>query len=75
MTTTERLSLVTPTVEEGRDLAIKLARSTVKATQPDAEVRARLRPVYAEDPLALVAIAHVVAAEFATIAAANDYWR
>jgi hypothetical protein len=75
MTTATRLSLITPTVEEGRELAIKLARSTVKATQPDAEVRGRLRPVYAEDPLALVAIAHVVAAEFATIAEANHYWR
>ncbi|MET1076375.1 MAG: hexameric tyrosine-coordinated heme protein [Umezawaea sp.] len=75
MTTAVDLSLITPTVEQGRALAIKLARSTVKATQPDAEVRGRLRPVYAEDPVALVAIAHVVAVEFATIAAANHYWR
>ncbi|MFD9739002.1 hexameric tyrosine-coordinated heme protein [Umezawaea sp. NPDC059074] len=75
MTTATGLSLITDTVEEGRDLAIKLARLTVKATQPDAEVRGRLRPVYAEDAGGLIAIAHVVATEFATIAAANHYWR
>ncbi|MBQ0891098.1 hexameric tyrosine-coordinated heme protein [Streptomyces sp. RM72] len=68
-------TLITAGPEEGRALAIKLARGSVKATQPDAEVRGRLRPVYAEDPSDLVAIAHVVAVEFATIAAANDYWR
>ena len=75
MTAAADLSLITSTVEEGRALAITLARSTVKATQPDAEVRRELRPIYAEDPVALVAIAHVVAVEFATIAAANHYWR
>ncbi|MDQ0784796.1 hypothetical protein QFZ63_000289 [Streptomyces sp. B3I7] len=68
-------TLITADPDAGRALAIKLARGTVKATQPDAEVRGRLRPAYAEDPGSLVAIAHVVAIEFATIAAANDYWR
>ncbi|MDR7276936.1 hexameric tyrosine-coordinated heme protein [Catenuloplanes atrovinosus] len=68
-------SLITATPEEGFDLAIKLSRMAVKKTQPDDEVRARLRPVYAEDPTALVAISHVVAANFQTVAAANGYWR
>jgi hypothetical protein len=68
-------SLLTATPNEGRELAVKLARLAVKTTQPDAEVRGRLRPVYAEDPVALIALTHVVATEFATIAAANDYWR
>lgn len=68
-------SLVTATPEEGRALAIKLARSTIRAIQQDPEVRKRLRPEYAEDPDSLTAAAHVVAIEFATIAAANDYWR
>jgi hypothetical protein len=67
--------LLTETPELGRELAIKLARSSVKATQPDAEVRGRLRPVYAESADSLIAVAHVVAVEFATIAAANEYWR
>ena len=67
--------LITETPEEGRELAIKLARSSIKATQPDAEVRKALRPVYAGDASDLIAVAQVVATEFATIAAANQYWR
>ncbi|MEU1513874.1 hexameric tyrosine-coordinated heme protein [Streptomyces sp. NPDC005811] len=68
-------SLITATPEEGRELALKMARLVIKATQPDDEVRGRLRPVYAENPDSLIAIGQVVALEFATIAAANDYWR
>ena len=68
-------TLITDSPAEGRALAVKLARLSVKATQPDAEVRARLRPEYAEDPRALLAVAQVVATEYATIAAANNYWR
>lgn len=68
-------SLITPTPEEGRQLAVKMARLVVKLTQPDADVRANLRETYANDPNMLILITQVVAAEFATIAAANDYWR
>lgn len=68
-------TLKTATPEEGYDLAVKLARVAVKLTQPDAAVRERLRPGYAEDADALVAISGVVATHFATVAAANDYWR
>lgn len=68
-------TLITATPEEGRQLAIKMARLVIKATQPDDAVRARLRDVYANDALALIQIGHVVATEFATIAAANNYWR
>lgn len=68
-------SLLTATPEEGRALAIKLARLTVKATQPDDATRQRLRPIYAEDPGLLIQLTHVVAVEFATVAAANRYWR
>lgn len=68
-------SLLTETPEEGRQLAIKMARLVIKATQPDASVREKLRPVYAEDPSMLIAIGQTVAIEFATIAAANNYWK
>ncbi len=68
-------TLKTATPEEGYDLAIKLARVAVKATQPDAAVRDRLRPEYAEDAEALIAVSQVVATHFATVAAANGYWR
>ncbi len=67
-------TLITKTPEEGRHLAVKMARLIVKATQPDAATRERLRGVYAEDAGMIIAIGHTVALEFATIAAANKYW-
>ncbi len=68
-------SLITKTPEEGRQLAIKMARLTIKVTQPDASVREKLRPEYAEDAAMLISVGQVVALEFATIAKANNYWR
>jgi glycerate-2-kinase len=68
-------SLITKTPEEGRQLAIKMSRLIIKVTQPDAAVRERLRSVYAEDAAMLIAIGQMVAMEFATIAAANNYWK
>lgn len=67
-------SLITETPEDGRQLAIKMARLVIKATQPDEAVRNRLRDVYANDAAMLISIGQVVATEFATIAAANKYW-
>lgn len=68
-------TLITQTPAEGYDLAVKLSRVAIKLTQPDAAVRDRLRPDYAEDPDALIAISQVAATHFATVAAANDFWR
>ena len=68
-------SLITKTPEEGRQLAIKLSRLIIKVTQPDAAVREKLRAVYAQDAAMLIAIGQTVAMEFATIAAANNYWK
>jgi glycerate-2-kinase len=68
-------SLITSTPEEGRMLAIKMSRLIIKVTQPDAAIRERLRSVYAQDAMMLIAIGQTVATEFATIAAANNYWK
>jgi hypothetical protein len=68
-------SLLTETPEEGRQLAVKLARLTVKLTQPDEQKRQQLRTAYDNDAMMLIAVSQVVATEFATIAAANRYWR
>ncbi|WPO77119.1 hexameric tyrosine-coordinated heme protein [Flavobacterium sp. KACC 22761] len=68
-------SLITNTPEEGRQLAVKMARLIIKITQPDAAIREKLRPIYAEDAAMLIAVGQTVATEFATIAAANNYWR
>ncbi|WP_113912803.1 hexameric tyrosine-coordinated heme protein [Roseovarius dicentrarchi] len=67
-------SLKTANPTEGYDLAIKLARMTIKITQGDADVRDRLRPDYAENADSLIAVSAVVATHFATVAAANGYW-
>ena len=68
-------TLKTATPQEGYDLAVKMARVAVKMTQPDAAVRDTLRAVYANDADALIASSQVVATHFATVAAANDYWK
>lgn len=68
-------TLITDTPQAGYDLAVKLSRVSVKMTQQDAAVRDRLRTVYAEDSDALIAVSQVVATHFATVAAANGYWR
>jgi hypothetical protein len=68
-------TLITKTAEEGRALAITLARHTIHAMQKEVEVLQNGRAQYAHDPYGLIAAGHVVAVEFATIAAANNYWR
>ncbi|MCB0507305.1 MAG: hexameric tyrosine-coordinated heme protein [Bacteroidetes bacterium] len=68
-------SLITETPQQGFELAITLSRRGVKYTQPDTEVLHKLRPQYANDPDALTAASHVIAVNFQTIAAANNYWR
>lgn len=68
-------TLITATPEEGRALAMLMARKSIGAIQPDAEVRKSLRPEYSTSADSLTGAAHVVAIEFATVAAANKYWR
>ncbi len=68
-------SLLTSTPEEGRQLAVKMARLIIKLTQPDEEKRKQLREVYGNDAMMLIAVGQTVASEFATIAAANNYWK
>ena len=67
-------TLKTDTPEEGYNLAVKLARKAVGMTQPDAEVREGLRPVYANNADSLTFASQVVAINFQTVAAANNYW-
>jgi len=68
-------SLLTATPQEGFELAITLSRRGVKYTQPDVEVLKGLRHGYANSSDALTAASQVVAINFQTVAAANDYWR
>ena len=68
-------TLITDTPQAGFELAITLSRRGVKYTQPDTAVLHRLRPVYAENADSLTAASQVVAINFQTVAAANNYWR
>ena len=68
-------SLITDTPQAGFDLAVTLSRRGVKTTQPDMEVLQKLRPVYANDADSLTAASQVIAINFQTVAAANNYWR
>jgi hypothetical protein len=72
----EKLStLKTATPQEGFELAVKLARLAVKLTQPSEEILTQLRTAYAQDAAQLIAASHVVAVNFQTVAAANNWWR
>ncbi len=68
-------SLVTPDAQSGYELAIKLSRMGVKYTQPSEEVRNKLRDDYANNADSLTAASQVVAINFQTVAAANNYWK
>lgn len=68
-------TLITDTPQEGFELAITLSRRGVKYTQPDGEVLHKLRPEYADSAGGLTAASQVVAINFQTVAAANNYWR
>lgn len=68
-------SLKTNTAQEGFELAIKLSQKGVEYTQPDLEIRKKLRPKYSKDADSLIAVSHVVATNFQTVAAANNYWK
>ena len=68
-------TLVTDTPQARCELALTLSRRAVKYTQPSAEIREKLRPVYSNDADSLIAASQVVAINFQTIAAANNYWR
>jgi hypothetical protein len=68
-------SLITETPDEGFALALTLSRRGVALTQPNRDVLSTLREAYARDPNSLIAASQVVAINFQTVAAANNYWR
>lgn len=68
-------TLITATPEEGRALALRMSRHMIHNIQPDLDVLKSGRPEYAMKAEGLIAAAQVVAIEFQTIAAANNYWR
>lgn len=68
-------TLITNTPEEGRALAILMARHTIHNIQQDLDILKCGRRMYSVDPNSLIAASQVVAIEFQTIAQANNYWQ
>ncbi len=52
-----------------------MARHSIHNIQLDLDVLKGGRPTYSTGPDSLIAASQVVAIEFQTIAAANNYWR
>lgn len=67
--------LTTQIHQESCALVVKLTRMAIKLTQPDADACKRMRPDYAQDGNALIAVGQVVATHFGAIALAGDYWK
>jgi Hexameric tyrosine-coordinated heme protein (HTHP) len=57
-------TLITPSPEAGRALALTMARHTIHNIQPDLDVLKADRPNYAAKPEDLIAASQVVAIEF-----------
>lgn len=68
-------SLITKTPQEGFELAIMMSRKGVGYVQPDPAVKAKLREVYANNADSLTFASQVIAINFQTVAAANNYWK
>lgn len=68
-------SLKTATPQEGFELAIKLSQKGVEYTQPSEGIRKKLRPKYSKNADSLISASQVIATNYQTIAAANNYWK
>lgn len=68
-------TLQTETPEQGFQLAIKLSRMGVKTAQPNMDTLKQGRAKYSTDAEDLIQVSSVVATHFATVAAANNYWK
>ena len=69
------LTLKTDSAQMGFELAMKMSRMGIKAIQPSDDIRKQLRAAYDHDSAQLIASSQVIAINFQTVAAANDYWR
>ena len=68
-------SLITDTPQEGFELAITLSRKGVGYIQKDEDVKKRLREDYSNNADSLTMASQVIAINFQTVAAANNYWK
>jgi hypothetical protein len=68
-------TLKTDTPQDGIELAVKLSDLGFMVSQGSENSRLSLCTPHEYTPSQLIAAAHVIALNFQTIAAANDWWR
>jgi hypothetical protein len=68
-------TLNTNTPQEGFELAVKLSRLAVVVAQSCEDNNQRTSSIQLNETSRLIGAAHVIALNFQTIAAANDWWR
>ncbi len=68
-------TLITETPQAGFKLAMKMSRVSIKMIQPIDDIRQNLRAAYDHDTAQLIASSQVIAMNFQTVAAANNWWR
>lgn len=68
-------TLKTETPQDGIELAVKLSRLGVMLSQPSDDLSKGSHLTRKHSPPQLIAMAHVIALNFQTVAAANDWWR
>jgi hypothetical protein len=68
-------TLNTSTPQEGFELAVKLSRLALMVAQSYGKDNQRASPIQQDCDSQLIGAAHVIALNFQTIAAANDWWR
>ena len=68
-------SLETRSPQEGIELAVKLSRLGMVLSQSSGDMRKESRSALKSSRALCIAEAHVIALNFQTIAAANDWWR
>jgi hexameric tyrosine-coordinated heme protein (HTHP) len=68
-------TLKTDTPQSGLELAVKLSDLGFMVSQRSEDNRPRLRTTHKYTQSQLIAAAHVIALNFQTVAAANDWWR
>jgi len=69
-------TLNTGTPQEGFELAVKLSRLGIMVSEASDDEDAKSRPIVRHDDSTYhVAVARVIALNFQTIAAANNWWR
>ena len=61
--------------QEGFELAVKLSRLAMMVSRSYEDNGTGTRSIQRDDPPQLIQAAHVIALNFQTIAAANDWWR